>query len=60
MASVLWIGGARWAGKSTVDVVEAAAALGLSVIVVDGSRDAAAVTEVVERRFRPFLREWLY
>ena|SRR5437763_13274343 len=42
------------------DVVERATALGLPLITVDGSRDAHAVTTMVEEQFRPFLPDWLY
>ncbi len=42
------------------EVVEGAAVHDLPVLVVDGTLDAGAVAAVVERQFRPFLREWLY
>jgi len=42
------------------DVVARASALGLPVLEVDGTEDAPAVAERVERQFRPFLPTWLY
>ena len=42
------------------DVVARATALGLPVLEVDGTEDAPAVAERVERQFRPFLPTWLY
>lgn len=42
------------------DVVDSAHRLGLRVIMVDGSRDAAAIASDVEEQFRPFLPRWLY
>jgi hypothetical protein len=41
-------------------VVDSAHRLGLRVIMVDGSRDAAAIASDVEEQFRPFLPRWLY
>ena len=42
------------------EVVEAAGRLGMPVIQVDGSRDVAGVTALVETRLRLFLPDWLY
>jgi hypothetical protein len=42
------------------EVVGSARRLGLRVITVDGSRDAAAIASDVEAQFRPFLPRWLY
>jgi hypothetical protein len=42
------------------DVLDSARRLGLRVISVDGTRDAAAIASDVEEQFRPFLPRWLY
>ena len=42
------------------DVVASAAALGLPVLVVDGTENELTVAGRVEKQFRPFLPTWLY
>ncbi|MER5203664.1 hypothetical protein [Streptomyces sp. NPDC002825] len=66
---MLWIGGAQWAGKTTVSEILAlrygltayqyayhdAPRLAVRVIEVDGVRDAAAVASLVAEQFAPWL-----
>ena len=43
-----------------LDVVETAARLGLRVVTVDGQSGVAAMADLVEAHFRPFLPRWRY